>query len=110
MAGLAAAWDPRFESEQAVRLSVEDWKAEASGSLGERFPELRGALDNDEWSQLVQDLFDAFDDKERVRVLTGWYYTIVAQARPQYAERVAEAKAGEGQKYTPEELKQALGL
>jgi hypothetical protein len=32
-------------------LSVEDWKAEASRSLAERFPELRGALDDSEWLQ-----------------------------------------------------------
>ena len=110
MAGLAAAWDPRFESEHAVRRDVEDWKAEASRSLAERFPRLRGALDDGEWSKLVQDLFDASSDKERVRVLRSWYYTLVAQARPEYAERVAEAKAGKGQRYTSEELRQALGL
>jgi hypothetical protein len=91
-------------------LSVEDWKAEASRSLAERFPELRGALDDSEWLQLVQDLFDARSDKERVRVLMSWYYTLVAQARPEYAERVAEAKAGKGRRYTSEELRQALGL
>lgn len=110
MSGLAAAWDRRFESEQAVRLRVEDWKAEASHSLAERFPELRRALDDGEWSQLVQDLFGASSDKERVRVLMGWYYALVAQRRPEYAERVAEAKAGKGRRYTSEELRQALGL
>jgi hypothetical protein len=110
MAGLAAAWGPRFESEQAVRQGVEDWKAEASRSLAKEFPELRGTLDDGEWAQLVQDLFDASSDKERVRVLMGWYYTLVAQARPEYAERVAEAKAGKGRRYTSEELKQALRL
>lgn len=110
MTGLAAAWDPRFESEQAVRLSIEDWKADASRSLAEQFPELRSALDEGEWSHLVQDLFDASSDKERVRVLMGWYYTLVAQMRPEYAERVAEAKAGKGRRYTSEELRQALGL
>lgn len=110
MAGLAAAWDPRFESEQAVHRDIEDWKAEASRSLAERFPELRGALDDGEWSQLVQDLFHAYSDKEGVRVLMGWYYTVVAQARPEYTERVAEAKAGKGRRYTSEELRQALGL
>jgi hypothetical protein len=93
-----------------VRRSVEDWKAEASRSLAEEFPELRAALDDGEWSQLVQELFDASSDKGRVRVLMGWYYTLVAQSRPEYAERVAEARAGKGRRYTSEELRQALGL
>ena len=86
------------------------WKTEASRSLAEHFPELRSALDDGEWSQLVQDLFDAADDRQRVRTLMAWYYTLVAQTRPEYAERVAEAKAGKGRRYTSEELKQALGL
>lgn len=110
MAGLAAAWDPRFESEQEVRLGVEAWKAEASRALAARFPQLRSALEEDEWTQLVQDLFHASSDEEGVRILRGWYYTLVAQRRPEYAERVAEAQAGQGQRYTSEELRQALEL
>lgn len=102
--------DPRFQSKQAVRFAVEDWRAETSRLLAERFPQLRNALDDGEWSQLVQDLFGASSDMERVRVLMGWYYTLVAQARPEYTERVAEAMAGKGRRCTSEELRQTLGL
>lgn len=110
MAGLAAPWGPRFESEQAVRQGVEDWKSEASRSLAKEFPELRRALNDGDWSELVHDLFDTASDEERVRILRSWYYTLVAQARPEYAERVTEAKAGKGRRYTSEELRQALRL
>lgn len=85
-----------------------DWRASLAQLVEATFPDLRAALTDEGWSDLLDELAEAQTADARERVLQSWYVTMLLRSDPTYWEHIAQA--GTGRVYTSEELKKALGL
>lgn len=93
---------------EKTRHFQDDWRASLSRLVETTFPDLRAALTDEGWSDLLDELAQAATAEARECVLQSWYVTMLLRSDPTYWEHIAQA--GTGRVYTSEELKKALGL